>query len=68
MTKPKPLTLHEVAWLVRERDPTAWKRMTAKERQELTDKLNAERDQLIQFAEQLFAGTVTVSPAGWRRR
>ena len=64
MTKPKPLTLNEVAWLVRERDPTAWKRMTPKERQELTDKLNAERDQLIQLAEQLFAGTATRSPAG----
>jgi hypothetical protein len=68
MTKPRPLTLHEVAWLVRERDPTAWKRMTPKERQELTDKLNAERDQLIQLAQQLFAGTVTGPPAGWRRR
>lgn len=45
-----PLTLGEIAWAVREKDPGAWKRMGSEDRQKLIDKVNAERDRLVQLA------------------
>jgi len=51
----RPLTLPQVAYLARKKDPAAWKRMTPDERQAFVDKLNAERERQVQATEERWA-------------
>jgi predicted Fe-S protein YdhL (DUF1289 family) len=48
----QPLTLPQVAYLVRKKDPAAWKRMTPAERQAFVDNLNAERERQLQLVDE----------------